>query len=104
MLSAGLRARLTCLDPRVLPPSFGGREFDAALLRDLPDGVDPCGERGEFHTFAFAGPMFDAPVAHRTGLTIERDGFVFTDLQVIGPDASADPARICRDADSSAPA
>ena len=58
MVGAGLRARLTCVDPKKLPASFAGRDFDAALLDDLPPGVDPCGERGEFHSFAYDGPMF----------------------------------------------
>jgi uncharacterized protein (TIGR00290 family) len=80
MLEAGLQARLTCVDPRVLPPSFAGRAFDVALLADLPPGVDPCGERGEFHTFAWAGPMFDHPVRVVPGAVVERDGFVFADL------------------------
>lgn len=80
MIAGGLRARLTCVDPKQLAASFAGREFDAALLADLPPGVDPCGERGEFHTFAYAGPMFRAPVAVRLGDVVERDGFVFADL------------------------
>jgi uncharacterized protein (TIGR00290 family) len=80
MIAGGLRARLTCVDPRALAPSFAGRELDAALLADLPPTVDPCGERGEFHTFAWDGPMFRAPVAVRGGEIVERDGFVFADL------------------------
>jgi uncharacterized protein (TIGR00290 family) len=80
MIEGGLRARLSCVDPRVLSPVFAGREFDASFLGDLPPGVDPCGERGEFHTFAYAGPMFRHPISIRTGETVERDGFVFTDL------------------------
>lgn len=80
MMEKGLRARLTCIDPRVLPGSFVGREFDRAFLRDLPPGVDPCGEKGEFHTFAYGGPMFASPVPVRTGETVERDGFLFADL------------------------
>jgi uncharacterized protein (TIGR00290 family) len=77
MIEGGLRATLTCIDPRVLPASFVGRELDAALLAELPEGVDPCGERGEFHTFAWAGPMFgDAQPITVVGVT-ERDGFVF---------------------------
>jgi uncharacterized protein (TIGR00290 family) len=80
MLDGGLRARLTCVDPRQLAPSFAGRDFDAAMLADLPPSVDPCGERGEFHSFAYAGPMFTTPVAIRTGEVVERDGFVFADL------------------------
>src|SRR5580765_7286291 len=58
MVEVGLRARVTCVDPRQLPPSFAGRDFDAAFLSELPEHVDPCGERGEFHTFAYDGPMF----------------------------------------------
>jgi diphthamide synthase (EF-2-diphthine--ammonia ligase) len=80
MLRGGLQARLTCVDPRVLDPGFAGRPFDAALLADLPPGVDPCGERGEFHTFCHAGPMFNRPIPIRTGETVTRDGFAFTDL------------------------
>jgi uncharacterized protein (TIGR00290 family) len=82
MVAAGLRARITCLDPKVLDRSFAGREFDAALLADLPPSIDPCGERGEFHTCAYAGPMFRHLIAVETGITVERDGFVFTDLAI----------------------
>jgi uncharacterized protein (TIGR00290 family) len=80
MIAGGLRARITCIDPRFLAPSFAGREFDGTLLRDLPANVDPCGERGEFHTFAYSGPMFASPLAITGGVTVERDGFVFADL------------------------
>ncbi len=80
MVEAGLRARLTCVDPRQLDARFAGRDFDAALLAELPATVDPCGERGEFHTFAHAGPMFSRPIAIRTGEVVARDGFVFADL------------------------
>jgi uncharacterized protein (TIGR00290 family) len=80
MIANGLEARLTCVDPRVLAPAFAGRCFDAPLLADLPDGVDPCGERGEFHSFAYAGPMFAEPIAVEPGERVERDGFVFCDL------------------------
>ena len=80
MIAAGLRARITCMDPKQLDRRFAGREFDAELLRDLPPTVDPCGERGEFHSFAYAGPMFERPIPIDTGITVERDGFVFTDL------------------------
>jgi len=80
MIDGGLRARLTCIDPRVLPASFAGREFDDALLNDLPAEVDPCGERGEFHTFAYGGPMFASPLSITGGEVVERDGFVFADL------------------------
>ncbi len=80
MIAAGLRARITCLNPTVLDRRFAGREFDAVLASELPATIDPCGERGEFHTCAYDGPMFSRSVAIETGVTIERDGFVFTDL------------------------
>jgi uncharacterized protein (TIGR00290 family) len=88
MIAAGVRARITCLNPKILDRSFAGREFDAALLADLPPGVDPCAERGEFHTCAYDGPMFSRPVPIETGVTVERDGFVFTDV-VIGNQVNA---------------
>jgi uncharacterized protein (TIGR00290 family) len=80
MVAAGLKATLVCVDPRALPAPFAGRDFDMALLTDLPSTVDPCGERGEFHTFAWDGPMFRRPVPVRRGEVVERDGFVFADL------------------------
>jgi uncharacterized protein (TIGR00290 family) len=80
MVEVGLRARVTCVDPRQLPTSFAGRDFDAAFLSELPEHVDPCGERGEFHTFAYDGPMFHRPVSIRSGDIVERDGFIFADL------------------------
>jgi uncharacterized protein (TIGR00290 family) len=80
MVSAGLRARITCVDPKQIPASFVGREFDDALLADLPASADPCGERGEFHTFAYAGPMFRHSVPIQTGEIVTQDGFVFADL------------------------
>jgi uncharacterized protein (TIGR00290 family) len=83
MVGAGLRARLTCVDPRQLPASFAGRDFDSTLLAELPHGVDPCGERGEFHTFAYDGPMFHHPVSLLSGEIVARDGFVFADLHPI---------------------
>jgi uncharacterized protein (TIGR00290 family) len=73
-------AVVSCLDPRRLNRSFAGRAYDAALLRDLPETVDPCGENGEFHTFAHRGPVFSRPVAFHPGEVVERDGFVFCDL------------------------
>jgi uncharacterized protein (TIGR00290 family) len=80
MLAAGLRADLCCLDTQQLDTTFAGRVFDETLLRDLPEGVDPCGENGEFHTCVFAGPMFDAPLELAQGGTELRDGrFAFTD-------------------------
>jgi diphthamide synthase (EF-2-diphthine--ammonia ligase) len=85
MIAAGLTARITCVDPRQLDRRFAGRDFDASLLADLPPAVDPCGERGEFHTFAYKGPMFERPIPIETGITVERDGFVFTDLMLSVP-------------------
>lgn len=80
MITAGLRAYLTCVDPKKLDRSFAGRLFDEPLLADLPAGVDPCGENGEFHTCAVAGPMFTRPIEISPGEIVERDGFVFADL------------------------
>ncbi len=94
MLAAGVRAVLTCVDPRVLPPDFCGRAFDETLLADLPRDVDPCGERGEFHTFVWDGPGFSAPIAIETGETVSRDGFVFTDVvAAAGPPMEATPCE-----------
>ena len=80
MLAAGVRAHLTCIDPRLLESRFAGRTFDTQLLAELPAGVDPCGERGEFHTFVSAGPMFSRTIAVNTGITVERDNFIYADL------------------------
>ena len=85
MVGAGLRARLTCVDPRVLDRSFAGRDFDAQLLTDLPPSIDPCGERGEFHSFAYAGPMFRHAIPIESGIIVDRDGFVFADLTMPQP-------------------
>jgi uncharacterized protein (TIGR00290 family) len=85
MVASGLAARITCVNPAVLDRRFAGREFDAALLAELPASVDPCGERGEFHSFAYAGPMFRKPIAIRSGAVVERDGFVFADLSLPEP-------------------
>jgi uncharacterized protein (TIGR00290 family) len=80
MIDGGLRAVITCVNPKHLDRSFAGRQFDRALLADLPPEIDPCGERGEFHSFAYDGPMFNRPVRAVPGEVIERDGFVFADL------------------------
>jgi len=80
MIDGGLRAVLTCVNPKHLDRSFAGRQFDRTLLADLPAGVDPCGERGEFHSFAYDGPMFNRAVAVTSGEVVDRDGFVFADM------------------------
>ena len=82
MIDGGLQARLTCIDPRKLDRSFAGRTFDEELLNDLPAHIDPCGENGEFHSFAFSGPMFTEAIKVTVGETVDRDGFVFTDLEL----------------------
>jgi uncharacterized protein (TIGR00290 family) len=80
MLDGGLRARIVCVDPSKLPADFAGRDLDHDLVRRMPAGVDPCAENGEFHTFAYAGPMFDQPIAIRAGETVTRDGFLYADV------------------------
>jgi uncharacterized protein (TIGR00290 family) len=82
MIASGLRARVSCLDPRVLPRDLIGVQFDAAFLAALPPGIDPCAERGEFHTCATAGPMFSKAISITPGDVVERDGFVFGDLEL----------------------
>lgn len=88
MIAAGLRANLTCVDPKKLARSFAGCAFDAELLAALPASVDPCGENGEFHTFVHAGPMFSEPIPVQLGEIVERDGFVFADI-LLGSAATA---------------
>ncbi|HVB98528.1 MAG TPA: ATP-binding protein [Candidatus Dormibacteraeota bacterium] len=80
MVAGGLEAWLACVDPRKLDRAFAGRKFDSRLLAQLPAGIDPCGEYGEFHTFASAGPMFHSPIPIAVGEVVERDGFLFADL------------------------
>jgi uncharacterized protein (TIGR00290 family) len=80
MIAGGLRARLACVDTRQLSAGFAGREFDATLLRDLPASADPCGERGEFHTCVYNGPMFNARLQLEEGELVDRDGFVYADF------------------------
>lgn len=82
MIDSGLRARIVCVDPKKLPAEFAGRGFDRDFLRDLPPGVDPCGENGEFHSAVYAGPMFREPIPIESGEVVERDGFVFADVRV----------------------
>ncbi len=81
MIAGGLRAKVVCVDTNKLPGSFAGREYDADLLDDLPPETDPCAERGEFHTCAYAGPMFASPINLEPGEIVNRDGFVFADFQ-----------------------
>jgi uncharacterized protein (TIGR00290 family) len=80
MIASGLRAKITCVDPRVLPAEFAGRDFDTQFLADLPPNIDPCGENGEFHSFVYDGPGFRQPIPITVGEIVERDGFVFADL------------------------
>ena len=80
MVDAGLRATISCVDPKQAPASLAGQVFDAAFLDLLPEGIDPCGENGEFHSFAWAGPMFKSSIGLSVGEVVERDGFVFADL------------------------
>jgi len=93
MIAGGLRARIVCVDPKKFPgcdpAAFAGRDFDAALLRDLPPTVDPCGENGEFHTAVYAGPMFREAIPVETGEIVSRDGFVFADVKVTEEESSA---------------
>ena len=84
MLAGGLRACLTCVDPRVLSPEFAGRELTPQMVESLPAGVDPCGENGEFHTFVFDGPMFIHALDIEMGEVVARDGFVFADCRLRG--------------------
>jgi uncharacterized protein (TIGR00290 family) len=79
-IAAGFEAIIVCVDPTKLDRSFAGRRFDRRLLDDLPAGVDPCGENGEFHTFVYAGPILPEPIAVEVGETVEREGFVFSDV------------------------
>lgn len=80
MIEAGLKAVITCVDPKQLASDYCGRLFDSSLISSLPEGVDPCGENGEFHSFAFDGPMFCQRIEIDVGQTLQRDGFIFTDL------------------------
>jgi uncharacterized protein (TIGR00290 family) len=83
MMAGGVRARLACVDTRVLDASFIGREFDRSLLADLPSGIDPCGERGEFHSCVYAGPMFRHPLTLEAGEIVTREPFVWRDLRLV---------------------
>jgi len=80
MIAGGVKAKITCVDPKKLTKSFAGRDYDLRLLQALPPEIDPCGENGEFHTFVYDSPVFSRPIAVRTGEVVERDGFVFADV------------------------
>jgi uncharacterized protein (TIGR00290 family) len=80
MIAAGVKAKITCVDPSKVAKSFAGREYDVSVLNALPAGTDPCGENGEFHTFVYDGTVFSRPIEVRVGEVVERDGFVFADL------------------------
>jgi uncharacterized protein (TIGR00290 family) len=80
MIAAGVKAKITCIDPSKLSKSFAGRDYDLDLLQDLPPEIDPCGENGEFHTFVCDAPVFSHPIGVRVGEVVERDGFVFADV------------------------
>jgi len=89
MLVAGVKARLSCVDPRAVHADWAGRDYDEKLLAELPPSADPCAENGEFHTFVYSGPMFRSPIPIANGEIVERDGFVFCDL--LGEASTADP-------------
>ena len=93
MIAGGLRARLACVDTKQLPASFAGRDFDAALLRNLPASVDPCGERGEFHTCVYDGPMFAGPIWLEPGEVVERDGFTYADFVEVKSGSTTEKPR-----------
>jgi len=80
MIASGVKAKVTCVDPSKLEKSLAGRDFDRSFLDALPEGIDPCGENGEFHTFVYASPAFSRPIGVQAGEVVERDGFVFADV------------------------
>jgi len=92
MVASGLKTILTCVDSRKLDASFAGRQFDANLLNDLPAGIDPCGENGEFHSFVYAGPMFSREIPVIVGETLTRDQFVFADVIPAGAKSAIEAA------------
>jgi len=94
MIASGLKTVLTCVDTRKLNSSFAGRQFDRALLADLPEGTDPCGENGEFHSFVYGGPMFRSEIACTVGENVTREQFVFTDIVPVDREAVAAAAEM----------
>jgi uncharacterized protein (TIGR00290 family) len=93
MVTGGVKALITCVDPMKLDAGFVGRPFDRDFLADLPEGADPCGENGEFHTFVYDTPSFRSPLAVEKGIVVERGGFVFADVVPTGSRATAGPER-----------
>jgi len=89
LLDLGFKTRIVSVMTKALAPGFAGRDFDRAFLADLPKGIDPCGENGEFHSFVWDGPIFSAPVAHHMGERVERDGMAYVDLIADEPGSSA---------------
>jgi uncharacterized protein (TIGR00290 family) len=85
MIAAGVKAKITCVDPRKLDRSFAGRDFNTAFLAELPPEVDPCGENGEFHSFVYDAPVFSRPIEVQTGEIVEREGFIFADVLPMAP-------------------
>jgi len=85
MIASGFKAVITCVDPKKLSPSFAGRKFDESFLKDLPKGIDPCGENGEFHTFVYDAPIFEKPINVEVGEIVEREGFIFADVYAKEP-------------------
>jgi uncharacterized protein (TIGR00290 family) len=92
MIASGLRAKITCVDPKALSAEFAGRDFDSQFLADLPPGIDPCGENGEFHSFVYDGPGFRHAISVSLGEIVQRDGFVFADLCLKGEDSAVPSA------------
>ncbi len=80
MIAAGVKAKVTCVDPSKLDKSYAGRDYNSEFLESLPETIDPCGENGEFHTFVYDSPVFTHPIHVKTGEVVERDGFVFADF------------------------
>jgi uncharacterized protein (TIGR00290 family) len=93
MVTSGLKVVITCIDPKRLTREFAGRQYNESFLDDIPAGVDPCGENGEFHSFAFDGPMFQTPLEISLGEIVQRDGFVFADLLLPNPSGNRTRAK-----------
>jgi diphthamide synthase (EF-2-diphthine--ammonia ligase) len=94
MCGEGLRSRIVCLDPQNLPASFAGRDLDSQLVAEFPANVDPCGEKGEFHTFVYDGPMFAHAISIENGEVVTRDGFVFADLIAPTPAEASEREKV----------